>query len=63
VSVIGFDDIPAAAGAGLTTIRQPVFEKGRIAGLALLDPAAVPDRHTVLPTELVVRASTGPVPA
>jgi DNA-binding LacI/PurR family transcriptional regulator len=63
VSVIGFDDIPAAAGAGLTTIRQPVFEKGRIAGLALLDPEAVPDRHTVLPTELVVRASTGPVPA
>jgi DNA-binding LacI/PurR family transcriptional regulator len=63
VSVIGFDDIPAASGAGLTTVRQPVFDKGRLAGQMLLEPDAVPDRQVVLPTELVVRASTGPVPA
>jgi DNA-binding LacI/PurR family transcriptional regulator len=63
VSVVGFDDIPAAADAGLTTVRQPVHEKGRLAGLRLLEPDAVPDREVVLPTELIVRASTGPVPA
>jgi DNA-binding LacI/PurR family transcriptional regulator len=63
VSVTGFDDIPEAAGAGLTTIRQPSVERGRIAGELLLDPPAEPRaRHRVLPTTLVVRATTGPFP-
>ncbi|MGH3366916.1 MAG: LacI family DNA-binding transcriptional regulator [Nocardioidaceae bacterium] len=61
ISLVGFDDIPAAADAGLTTIRQPVHEKGRLAGLRLLEPDAVPDLQVTLPTELVVRASSGPV--
>ena len=62
VSVTGFDDIPEAAGAGLTTMRQPSVERGRIAGEMLLDPPADPQaRHRVLPTTLVVRATTGPV--
>ena len=62
VSVVGFDDIPLAAffDPPLTTVRLPAFELGQAAGEALLrriaDPA-VADR-TVLPTELVVRAST-----
>ncbi|HCT76972.1 MAG TPA: LacI family transcriptional regulator [Micromonosporaceae bacterium] len=61
VSVIGFDDIPDAAVSRLTTIRQPAIEKGRIAGTLLLDPPAErAERQVVLPTELVVRASTGP---
>ena len=61
VSVIGFDDIPEAATAGLTTIRQPAAERGRRAGQLLLEPPADPAaRHVVLPTELIVRASTGP---
>lgn len=63
VSVVGFDDVPAAADAGLTTVRQPVHEKGRRAGLVLLEPDALPSPDTVLPTELVVRATTGPAPA
>jgi DNA-binding LacI/PurR family transcriptional regulator len=63
VSVVGFDDIPAARDAALTTVRQPVYEKGRLAGLRLLDPDNLPDQRVVLPTELVVRASTGPVPS
>jgi DNA-binding LacI/PurR family transcriptional regulator len=63
VSLVGFDDIPAARDAGLTTVRQPVFEKGRLSGLRLLEPDTLPDQRVVLPTELVVRASTGPVPA
>src|SRR5262245_37157923 len=60
VSVVGFDDIPAAHDAALTTVRQPVHEKGRLAGLRLLEPDTVPDRRAVLPTQPVVRARTGP---
>ena len=59
LSVVGFDDAPAAAARELTTVRQPLVEKGRTAGRMLLEaidggsPADV-----LLPTELVVRAST-----
>jgi DNA-binding LacI/PurR family transcriptional regulator len=60
ISVTGFDDIPAAEAAGLTTVRQPIREKGRLLGRMLLDPSYTEDR-VVLPTELVVRSSTGPV--
>lgn len=62
VSVAGFDDIPdLAEQAGLTTIRQPIHDKGRLAAELLLDPARQPRRVT-LPHELVVRPSTGPAP-
>ncbi|MGQ5261288.1 LacI family DNA-binding transcriptional regulator [Micromonospora sp. ZYX-F-536] len=63
VSVTGFDDVPEAAAAGLTTVRQPAEEKGRIAAELLLDPPVdAAAGHVLLPTALVVRASTGPVP-
>ncbi|MET8324308.1 LacI family DNA-binding transcriptional regulator [Micromonospora sp. NPDC005189] len=63
VSVTGFDDIPEAAAANLTTVRQPAEEKGRIAAELLLDPPVnAAAGHVLLPTALVVRASTGPVP-
>lgn len=59
----GFDDVPEAAAAGLTTVRQPAEEKGRIAAELLLDPPAdAAAGHVLLPTALVVRDSTGPVP-
>jgi DNA-binding LacI/PurR family transcriptional regulator len=61
ISVTGFDDIPAAEAAGLTTVRQPIREKGRLLGRMLLDPSCTEER-VVLPTELIVRSSTGPVP-
>lgn len=61
VSVTGFDDIPAAAAAGLTTVRQPIRERGVLLGRMLLDPAYT-ERRVVLPTELIERASTGPAP-
>jgi len=61
LSVTGFDDIPAAAGAELTTVRQPLVEKGRQAGRLLLEPNT--EREVILPLELVVRGSTGPPPA
>jgi DNA-binding LacI/PurR family transcriptional regulator len=62
VSIVGFDDIPLAAyfDPPLTTVRLPAFELGQAAGRALLDriaERAIPPR-TLLPTELIVRAST-----
>ena len=60
ISVAGFDDLPEAARAGLTTIRQPIVEKGRLAAELLVDPQRTP-RRILLPHELVVRTSTGPV--
>jgi DNA-binding LacI/PurR family transcriptional regulator len=67
VSVVGFDDAAPTAGAlGLTTVRQPHRAKGQHAARALLalldgaEPAAPPGP---LPTELIVRGSTGPPPA
>jgi DNA-binding LacI/PurR family transcriptional regulator len=61
ISVTGFDDAPTAAPAGLTTTRQPIRDKGRLMGRMLLDPSFT-ERRVVLPTELVVRTSTGPAP-
>lgn len=60
LSVTGFDDVPAAAVAmpPLTTVAQPVVEKGRAAARILLE--AGPPQHVVLPVALVVRESTAP---
>jgi DNA-binding LacI/PurR family transcriptional regulator len=60
VSVTGFDDIAAAAAAGLTTVRQPAADKGREAGRLLL--AGAPDEVVTLDHELILRTSTGPAP-
>lgn len=61
LSVVGFDDTPAAAlcNPPLTTVHQLVVEKGLWAGrllMSLLDGEQPASR--VLPTELRVRAST-----
>jgi DNA-binding LacI/PurR family transcriptional regulator len=62
ISITGFDDIDEAAIAGLTTVRQSPVDRGRISGELLLDPPIDPaSRKVLLPTELVIRASTGPV--
>ncbi|WP_433347340.1 LacI family DNA-binding transcriptional regulator [Micromonospora sp. CA-111912] len=71
LSVVGFDDNSLAAQLrpALTTVRQDISAKGRAAAAALT--AAISAKragqrsnpeHVVLPTELVVRASTGPPP-
>lgn len=59
VSVVGFDDVDEAERTEppLTTVRQPIVEKGRWAAQFLFDDGI---RSLVLPTELVVRASTAP---
>ena len=61
VSVAGFDDVPAAAAAGLTTMAQPLVEKGRAAARLLLQGISGDERSSLmLPTELVIRSSTAP---
>lgn len=66
LSVVGFDDIPAAAWTTprLTTVHQPIREKGRIAARRLIELTRSPDGHRPtterLPTRLVVRGSTAP---
>jgi LacI family transcriptional regulator len=64
VAVVGFDDLEAAALAHppLTTIRQDRQELGALAAQRALDLVERPGstkRETVVPVELVVRASTG----
>jgi DNA-binding LacI/PurR family transcriptional regulator len=66
ISVIGFDDIKAAAYTmpRLTTIRQPLEEMGRTATQLLLNrihgtATSLPEEIAVRP-ELIVRESTGP---
>jgi DNA-binding LacI/PurR family transcriptional regulator len=67
LSVVGFDDIGISAYVGLTTIRQPLFERGRRGGELLLQMLAgagqqLGEQHTEqLPLELVIRATTAPV--
>lgn len=74
LSVTGYDDLLMAARADppLTTVAQPFFEMGRCAVRQLLgaikvvaDPTT-PDflraDEQLLPTQLVVRRSTGPAP-
>ncbi len=57
VAVTGFDDLDIAAHAGITSVRQPIREKGRVLANALLQPHEDPTR-TLLDTALVPRAST-----
>lgn len=63
LSVVGFDDIPVAASTDppLTTIVQPIAEKGRAAARMLFRSG--PLSHVVLPVTFVVRSSTAPPPA
>jgi DNA-binding LacI/PurR family transcriptional regulator len=64
IALVGFDDLPTAKQVmpPLTTIRQPIEEKGALATSILLDIIECsPDepRQVLLPTELVVRESCG----
>ena len=64
VSLVGFDDLPMAMVGQpfLTVVSQPAYEMGRRAVDLLLDQladASQPPQEIVLPTELVVRRSSG----
>jgi DNA-binding LacI/PurR family transcriptional regulator len=64
LSVVGYDDIEIADYLGLTTVRQGLFESGRIGAELLL--AEIRERSgapvsVVLPPEIVVRGTTAPL--
>ena len=66
--MVGFDDIPEAAYflPPLTTVRQDFIEVGRRSLQLLLETietGARTDSGSLVPPELIVRASTGPVRA
>jgi DNA-binding LacI/PurR family transcriptional regulator len=64
LSVVGFDDSPPAAWSSppLTTVRQDLAAKGRIAGELVLGLLAggPPPPPSEVPVSLVVRGSTAP---
>lgn len=65
LSVIGFDDVPEATRRALplTTIQQPMRRLGAVAAdmvFTLLSGQEIDEMHVILPTRLVVRATTAP---
>ena len=68
VSVVGFDDIPLAEylWPPLTTVRQDFRAIGSELVALLLqqirERTSLAGHHVVVPTQLIVRASTGPAP-
>jgi alanine racemase len=63
LSVVGYDDLPLSRliRPTLTTIRQPILEKGEAAAqllLALISGEAKSRTRVILPTELVIRESS-----
>jgi LacI family repressor for deo operon, udp, cdd, tsx, nupC, and nupG len=67
ISVVGFDDIQFArfSDPPLTTIAQPKMELGSEAMtllLKILQDRSTPPQKRVLPTQLIIRASTGKPP-
>jgi DNA-binding LacI/PurR family transcriptional regulator len=66
LSIAGFDDISAAAFSAppLTTVRLPSYREGQEAArllFQLLDGTATTD-EILVPTEVIIRGSTGPAP-
>jgi DNA-binding LacI/PurR family transcriptional regulator len=62
VGVVGYDDIPASALTcpTLTTVHQPILEKGRVATRLLVDHLLLHEetpQHIMLPVELIERES------
>jgi LacI family transcriptional regulator len=64
LSVVGFDDVPLARQVSppLTTVRQPIYKIATTAMSMLVEKAilGLPVEAVEVPTDLVVRYSTGP---
>ena len=62
MSMVAFDDLPYSQRPFLTVAAQPAYELGKAAATLLLqriaEPAAADYQDIVLPTEMIVRAST-----
>lgn len=66
IAFVGFDDIQVSAYVGLSTLRQPVYEMGKLAIEKFLMRVQHPEHpvsHTVFSPQLVVRVSSGGEPA
>jgi LacI family transcriptional regulator len=67
ISVIGCDDalIARYASPPLTTVRQDAYHRGHLAAAVLISRLTTGQKHPpsqeLLPTQLIVRGSTGPV--
>ena len=67
LSVVGWDDLEIAthSNPALTTIHQPIAQKGEEAARLLLRMIANPNErpgHKLLDTRFIIRGSTGPAP-
>ncbi|MGN7947198.1 LacI family DNA-binding transcriptional regulator [Microbacterium sp. 22215] len=67
LSVVGFDDVPEATRRALplTTIQQPMRRLGAVAAdmvFTLLSGGEIDEMNVILPTRLVVRATTAAPP-
>jgi len=65
LSVMGYDDIQAAEFVELTTVRQELYESGRLATRLLLETLDAPEIepvHQMLPTTIIERKTTAPPP-
>jgi len=68
LSIVGFDDLDVTPHSNppLTTVHQPIRQKGEEAARLLLRAISNPDaerpEHKVLDTRLIIRGSTAPVP-
>ena len=65
VSIVGFGDVPLAAMTDppLTTVREPFHEMGYEACerlLKIIQGKRLPQKHLILPVELVIRKTTAP---
>ena len=61
IRVVGFDDISMSSMVGLTTVRQPVDDIGRMAAeriIRIAEGEEISPQRTRLPVELVVRKTT-----
>jgi len=68
IGVVGFDEIPWAdlIRPSLSTVAQPTYDMGRIAGQLLAAHSSSPDKQpetVVLRTSLNIRASSTPAPS
>jgi DNA-binding LacI/PurR family transcriptional regulator len=60
ISIVGYDDVPPSRLAGLTTVSQPLLDKGLLAGRLLVARDTEPARDIILPVELRIRETTRP---
>jgi LacI family transcriptional regulator len=61
IPLVGFDDIRFSELLGLTTMKQPMYEMGKLAIEKLLCRLSEPDRdvtHTIFSPEMIIRPST-----